>query len=94
MMRHDRRRASPISGGTVVANLAAPPLVYDAIIVGSGATGGWAAKQLTEAGLRVALLDAGRAIDPDKEFTEHQAPFQVKYRDRAHEVIRKTRPIQ
>ena len=77
-----------------MANLAAPPLVYDAIIVGSGATGGWAAKQLTEAGLRVALLDAGRAIDPDKEFTEHQAPFQVKYRDRAHEVIRKTRPIQ
>lgn len=33
--------------------------VYDAIIVGSGATGGWAAKVLTEAGLKVLLLEAG-----------------------------------
>lgn len=33
--------------------------VYDAVIVGSGATGGWAAKDLTESGLRVALLEAG-----------------------------------
>lgn len=32
---------------------------YDAVIVGSGATGGWAAKELTEGGLRVALLEAG-----------------------------------
>lgn len=32
---------------------------YDAIVVGSGATGGWAAKELTEAGLRVAVLEAG-----------------------------------
>lgn len=35
---------------------------YDAIVVGSGATGGWAAKQLTEDGLRVALLEAGPAL--------------------------------
>ncbi len=32
---------------------------YDVVIVGSGATGGWAAKDLTESGLRVALLEAG-----------------------------------
>jgi choline dehydrogenase-like flavoprotein len=32
---------------------------FDAVVVGSGATGSWAAKELTEAGLRVALLDAG-----------------------------------
>jgi len=31
---------------------------YDAVVVGSGATGGWAAKQLAEAGLKVALLEA------------------------------------
>ncbi len=31
----------------------------DAIVVGSGATGGWAAKELTEAGLRVLLPEAG-----------------------------------
>ncbi len=34
---------------------------YDAIIVGSGITGGWAAKELTEKGMNVLLLEAGRA---------------------------------
>ena len=34
---------------------------YDAIIVGSGATGGWAAKTLTEAGMHVLVLEAGRS---------------------------------
>lgn len=37
---------------------------YDAIVVGSGATGGWAAKQLTERGLEVALLEAGPTPPP------------------------------
>ncbi len=36
--------------------------VYDAIIVGSGATGGWAAKTLTEKGMRVLLLEAGSPL--------------------------------
>jgi choline dehydrogenase-like flavoprotein len=35
---------------------------YDAIVVGSGATGGWAAKELTQSGLRVALLEAGPKV--------------------------------
>ena len=37
---------------------------YDAIVIGSGATGGWAAKQLCEGGMEVLMLDAGRMIDP------------------------------
>jgi choline dehydrogenase-like flavoprotein len=53
---------------------------YDAVVVGSGATGGWAAKQLAEAGLKVALLEAGRAVSP-KEFTEHMPAYKLKYRD-------------
>jgi choline dehydrogenase-like flavoprotein len=40
---------------------------YDAIVVGSGATGGWAAKELTEGGLRVALLEAGPMLSFDAE---------------------------
>jgi choline dehydrogenase-like flavoprotein len=65
---------------------------YDAVVVGSGATGGWAAKQLAEAGLKVALLEAGRAVSP-KEFTEHMPSYKLKYRDHSPEVVR-TRPIQ
>ena len=65
---------------------------YDAIVVGSGATGGWAAKRLSEAGLKVALLEAGRAVT-GREFTEHMPSFQLKYRNHSPEVMR-TRPIQ
>jgi glucoside 3-dehydrogenase (cytochrome c) catalytic subunit len=65
---------------------------YDVIVVGSGATGGWAAKRLSEAGLKVALLEAGRTVTP-REFTEHMPVFQLKYRGRDPEIA-KTRPIQ
>jgi len=65
---------------------------YDAIVVGSGATGGWAAKCLAEAGLKVALLEAGRAVSP-MEFTEHMPSYKLKYRGFSPEIER-TRPIQ
>ena len=65
---------------------------YDAIVVGSGATGGWAAKQLSEAGLKVALLEAGRAVSA-REFTEHMPVFKLKYRNHSPEVMR-TRPFR
>ena len=65
---------------------------YDAVVVGSGATGGWAAKQLAAAGLKVALLEAGRAVSP-KEFTEHMPAYKLKYRDHSPEIAR-TRPVQ
>ncbi len=66
---------------------------FDAIIVGSGATGGWAAKELAEAGLRVALVEAGRNLDPRRDFTEHVMPYETKYRMHSPELL-KTRPIQ
>ncbi|KXU36636.1 GMC family oxidoreductase [Cephaloticoccus primus] len=41
---------------------------YDAIVVGSGITGGWAAKELTEKGLRVLMLERGRNIEHVKDY--------------------------
>jgi choline dehydrogenase-like flavoprotein len=41
---------------------------YDAIVVGSGACGSWAAKELTEGGLKVVLLEAGRGLDNAQDF--------------------------
>ena len=42
---------------------------YDAIVVGSGISGGWAAKELTEKGLRVLMLERGRNIEHIKDYT-------------------------
>ena len=41
---------------------------YDAIVVGSGAAGSWAVKELTEGGLKVVLLEAGRNLDVARDF--------------------------
>jgi choline dehydrogenase-like flavoprotein len=40
---------------------------YDAIVVGSGITGGWAAKELAERGLNTLVLEAGRDINPSTD---------------------------
>jgi len=45
-----------------------PTNIYDAIIIGSGISGGWAAKELTEKGLKVLLLDRGRNIEHIKDY--------------------------
>jgi len=67
--------------------------VFDVVVVGSGATGGWAAKELTEAGLRVALVEAGPNLDAEKEFTEHLMPYELRHRGFSPE-LKRTRPIQ
>jgi choline dehydrogenase-like flavoprotein len=66
---------------------------FDVIVIGSGASGGWVAKRLCEAGVQVALLDAGRAHGAS-DSREHTRAFDLKYRDRAPDVIRRTRPTQ
>jgi glucoside 3-dehydrogenase (cytochrome c) catalytic subunit len=54
--------------------------VYDALIVGSGITGGWAAKELTEKGLKVLVLEAGRPIVPERDYVEHVPTWELKFR--------------
>jgi len=68
---------------------------YDAIVVGSGMTGGWAAKELTEKGLRTLVLEAGRPTIPEKDYVEHVPPWEVKFhgmRDRRR--LEEDQPIQ
>lgn len=68
---------------------------FDAIVVGSGMTGGWAAKELTEHGLETLVLEAGPPIDPDVDFVEHEPVWSFRYRglgDRRQ--LAETQPIQ
>ena len=53
---------------------------YDAIVVGSGITGGWAAKELCERGLRTLVLEAGRDIEPGRDYVEHKQPWEMAFR--------------
>jgi len=72
--------------------ISVPKEPFDAIVVGSGATGGWAAKRLTEAGWNVAMLEAGSKITP-KDFSEHTQSWQLPYLGQSP-LISHQRPIQ
>jgi choline dehydrogenase-like flavoprotein len=43
--------------------------VYDAIVIGSGISGGWAAKELTQKGLKTIMLERGRNVEHIKDYT-------------------------
>src|SRR2546429_10016936 len=53
---------------------------YDAIVVGSGISGGWAAKELTEKGLHVLLLERGKNIEHIKDYVNAtKAPWEYPH---------------
>jgi choline dehydrogenase-like flavoprotein len=55
--------------------------IHDAIVVGSGITGGWAAKELTEGGLKTLLLERGRPVEHGRDYVgEHLAAWELPYR--------------
>jgi choline dehydrogenase-like flavoprotein len=54
---------------------------YDAIVIGSGISGGWAAKELTENGLKTLMLERGRNIEHVKDYTNAmKAPWEYPHR--------------
>ena len=67
---------------------------YDAIVIGSGISGGWAAKELTEKGLETLVLEAGQTIVPERDYVEHVPTWQVKFRgmrDRQYDKVHRER---
>jgi len=62
---------------------------YDAIVIGSGISGGWAAKELTERGLKTLLLERGRNIEHIRDYSStNKAPWQFEHRGgRTQEMI-------
>lgn len=54
---------------------------YDAIVVGSGMSGGWAAKELTERGLKVLMIEGGRNVEHIKDYpTMNTLPWEYEHR--------------
>src|SRR6202167_1746598 len=74
---------------------------YDAIVVGSGISGGWAAKELTEKGLRVLLLERGRNVEHIKDYINAtKAPWEYLHRggrayamEQAYPVLKRDYPL-
>jgi len=63
---------------------------YDAIVIGSGISGGWSAKELCDRGLKTLVLERGRMVEHVKDYpTTNMDPWQLKHRGRIDEIIRK-----
>ncbi|MYA12930.1 MAG: GMC family oxidoreductase, partial [Gemmatimonadetes bacterium] len=68
---------------------------YDVIVVGSGMSGGWAAKELCELGARVLVLEAGPMIVPERDYAEHLPSYEMPYRGwNDRKALAETQPVQ
>ncbi|QIL90179.1 FAD-binding protein [Microbulbifer sp. SH-1] len=67
---------------------------YDAIVVGSGISGGWAAKELTEKGLKVLLLERGRNIEHIKDYKNAlKEAWDYPHRDTPTQKMKEDEPV-
>ena len=68
---------------------------FDEIVVGSGISGGWAAKELCEKGLKTLLIERGRNVEAGDYPTENKAPWELPNRGRTpREELERDYPIQ
>ncbi len=67
---------------------------YDAIVVGSGISGGWAAKELAEKGLRVLLLERGRNVEHIKDYVNAtKGPWEYAHRGGRTQAMEELYPV-
>jgi len=56
---------------------------FDVIVVGSGMSGGWAVKELTEKGIKTLLIERGRPVEHGIDYVgENLDPWDMKFRDK------------
>ena len=68
--------------------------VYDAIVIGSGISGGWAAKELTQKGLKVIMLERGRNIEHIKDYVNaNKEIWQFPHRNTATQQMIADYPV-
>lgn len=69
--------------------------IFDAIVVGSGISGGWAAKELTEKGLKTILLERGRNVEHIKDYEgTEKNPWELEHRNGSTQEDKKIRPYK
>ena len=79
---------------TGINNKAAIQNTYDAIVVGSGICGGWAAKELTEKGLKVLMLERGKNYEHVKDYkTAGKDPWDFEHRSKTTAQQKKDYPV-
>jgi choline dehydrogenase-like flavoprotein len=67
---------------------------YDAIVIGSGISGGWAAKELTEKGLKTIMLERGKNIEHIKDYVNaNKAPWEFPHRGGKTQQMIKDYPV-
>ncbi len=67
---------------------------FDAIVIGSGMSGGWAAKEFCENGLKTLLLERGRDVTHIKDYpTTNMLPWEFKHRGQVSYQIAKDNPV-
>ncbi|MFC3198400.1 GMC oxidoreductase [Parapedobacter deserti] len=80
-----------------MANLAIDSVkerTFDAIVIGSGASGGWAAKEFTEKGLKTLVLERGRDVVHVKDYpTTNLYPYELEHRGETTYQDRQANPI-
>lgn len=72
-----------------------PTNTFDAIVVGSGISGGWAAKELCEKGLKTLVLERGRNLEHIKDYTDTEKnPWELTHRNHKTQEDTENSPIQ
>lgn len=67
---------------------------FDAIVIGSGISGGWAAKELCEQGLKTLVLERGRNVEHNKDYpTATKAPWEFKHRGQVTKEYLQENPL-
>jgi choline dehydrogenase-like flavoprotein len=67
---------------------------FDAIVIGSGMSGGWAAKELTDKGLKTLILERGRDVKHNKDYpTTNMYPWEFEHRGELPVAIKEANPI-
>ena len=78
-----------------INNKAIQQNTYDAIMVGSGISGGWAAKELCEKGLKTLVLERGRNVEHIKDYTDAtKNPWELKHRGGITQEDKINQPVQ